>query len=76
MTASMCQDWETEQTYFARHREYGSEQAALDWMDQKFGEEYPRKGMALAMGTHRYRSDQWLINGVIRLDPEPQLSMR
>ncbi|GAA0298839.1 hypothetical protein GCM10009087_05870 [Sphingomonas oligophenolica] len=70
-----CQDWETEQTYFARHREYGSEHAALDWMVQKFGEEYPRKGMALAMGTHRYRSDQWLINGIIRLDPEPQLSM-
>lgn len=63
-----CQDWETEQTYFARLRDLGSERAALDWVENKFGEEYPRRGMALAMGTHRYRADQWLINGVIRLD--------
>lgn len=70
-----CQDWETEQTFFVRLRDRVSEQAALDWMIHKFGEEYPRKGMALAMGTHRYRPDQWLINGVIRLDPEPQLNM-
>lgn len=70
-----CQDWETEQTFFARLRETGSEQAALDWMIDKFGREYPEKGMALAMGTHRYRTDQWLINGVIRLDDEPQLML-
>jgi hypothetical protein len=44
-------------------------------MTDKFGREYPEKGMALAMGTHRYRTDQWLINGVIRLDEEPQLNL-
>jgi SulP family sulfate permease len=70
-----CQDWETEQTYFARLRDQPSEEAALAWMVQKFGEEYPAKGMALAMGTHRYRPDQWLINGVIRLNDEPQLTL-
>lgn len=70
-----CQDWETEQTYFARLKDQGSEAVALDWMLKKFGEEYPRKGMALAMGTHRYRPEQWLINGVIRLNAEPQLRM-
>lgn len=70
-----CQDWETEQTFFARLKDQGSEQAALDWVVQKFGEEYRRKGMALAMGTHRYRSEQWLINGIIRLDHVQQLSM-
>ena len=70
-----CQDWETEQTFFARLRDQASEQAALDWMIQKFGREYPEVGMALAMGTHRYRPDQWLINGVIRLREEPQLAM-
>jgi hypothetical protein len=70
-----CQDWETEQTFFARLRDQPSEAAALDWMLSKFGEEYPRKGMALAMGTHRYRLEQWLINGVIRLDEEPQLDL-
>lgn len=67
-----CQDWETEATFFRRLRESGSEQAALDWMQQKFGEEYPREGMALAMGTHRHRPDQWLVNGVIRVTESPQ----
>lgn len=70
-----CQDWETEQTFFARLRDQRSEAAALDWMVKKFGEEYPRLGMVLAMGTHRYRHDQWLINGVIRLNDDPQFMM-
>jgi hypothetical protein len=70
-----CQDWETEQTFFARLKELASEQAAVDWVLHKFGEEYPRLGMGLAMGTHSRRSEQWLINGIIRLKPEPQLSM-
>lgn len=61
-----CQDWETEATFFRRRSE-SSEEAALDWMQEKFGVEYPRDGMALAMGTHRHRPDQWLINGVIRM---------
>lgn len=70
-----CQDWETEQTFFARRQDQGSEAAALDWMLKTFGQDYPSKGMALAMGTHRYRLTQWLINGVIRLDDDPQFSL-
>ncbi len=67
-----CQDWETEATFFHRLREMGSEQAALDWMQKKFGEEYPQNGMALAMGTHRHRPDQWLVNGIIRMTKTAQ----
>jgi len=70
-----CQDWETEQTFFARRRDQGSETAALNWMVRMFGEEYPKRGMALAMGTHRFRLHQWLINGVVRIDDEPQFSL-
>lgn len=70
-----CQDWETEQTFFARLRDQSSEKAALEWMQQKFGVEYPQKGMALAMGTHRYRLEQWLINGVVRLRNAPQADL-
>ncbi len=66
-----CQDWETETTFFKRRAET-SEGLALEWMAQKFGVEFPAKGMALAMGTHRRWQDQWLINGVIRLDEEMQ----
>lgn len=70
-----CQDWETEATFLRRRAELGSEAGALDWMDQKFGVEFPREGMALAMGTHRYRHDQWLINGVLRVNRTPQLAL-
>lgn len=69
-----CQDWETEQTFFARLRDTGSEQAALSWVLNMFGEQYPERGMALAMGTHR-RRPQWLINGIIRLDDVPQMDL-
>ncbi len=67
-----CQDWETEATFFRRLNELVSEKAALDWMQQKFGVDYPREGMVLAMGTHRHRPDQWLVNGVIRMKESRQ----
>jgi hypothetical protein len=69
-----CQDWETEATFLRRRYELG-EAKAVAWMEETFGQVYPAKGMALAMGTHRYRHDQWLINGVVRLSEEPQLSL-
>jgi len=68
-----CQDWEIEATYFKWSRRYG-EQQAIERMIQRFGEEYPEKGMLLAMGTHRHWKDRWLINGVIRYHPIKQLS--
>lgn len=67
-----CQDWETEATFLRRRSEMASENEALQWMAHKFGVEFPRDGMALAMGTHRYRPDQWLINGVLRMNRTPQ----
>jgi hypothetical protein len=51
-----------------------SEAQALEWMVEKFGVEFPRDGMALAMGTHRYRADQWLINGVLRVNKTSQMA--
>lgn len=69
-----CQDWETEATFLRRRHEMG-EVKALEWMHEMFGKHYPERGMALAMGTHRYRHDQWLINGVIRLNEQPQLPL-
>ena len=69
-----CQDWETEATFLRRRRKMG-ESAALNWMQEMFGERYVERGMALAMGTHRYRHDQWLINGIIRIDDSSQLTL-
>jgi hypothetical protein len=69
-----CQDWETEATFLRRRSEVLSEVRALEWMVEKFGVEFPRNGMALAMGTHRYRADQWLINGVLRVNKTSQMA--
>mgnify|MGYP001164685269 CR=1 FL=1 len=69
-----CQDWEMEATYFNWAKRYG-EVKALAEMRRVFGEDYPQKGMLLAMGTHSLYPDTWLINGVIRLDEIRQFSL-
>ena len=69
-----CQDWEIEATFYKWSKEYG-EDYALKEMRRVFGEEYPSKGMLLAMGTHSRYPETWLINGVIRLDEITQLSL-
>ncbi|WP_141400364.1 hypothetical protein [Magnetospirillum sp. 15-1] len=69
-----CQDWEIEATFFKWSNTYG-ESKALENMQTRFGEEYPRKGMLLAMGTHSLHPDTWLINGIIRLDEVQQLTL-
>ena len=70
----VCQDWEIDATFFNWRQLYG-ETAALERMARVFGEDYPRKGMLLAMGTHSLYPDTWLINGVIRLDRIAQMSL-
>lgn len=70
-----CIDWETEATFFNWRRRYG-EKEALRLMKEKFGEEYPEKGVAFAMGTHRVRMfNRWLLSGVLRLDVDDQLTL-
>jgi len=66
-----CQDWETEATFLRRRAEFQSETQALDWMQNKFGVELPARGIVLAMGTHKRRLDQWLINGIVQVASEP-----
>ncbi|BAR63515.1 putative uncharacterized protein (plasmid) [Bradyrhizobium diazoefficiens] len=62
-----CQDWEIEATFHKWSRLYG-ESKALSEMQRVFGEELPKKGMLLAMGTYSLHPDTWLINGVVRQD--------
>jgi hypothetical protein len=69
-----CQDWETDAAFFNWNRHYG-EQKALEHMQHVFGDDYPKKGMVLAMGTHSLYPDVWLINGIIRLDEITQMSL-
>lgn len=66
-----CQDWETEATFFKWSHLYG-EARALEEMHRVFGEEYPKKGVLFAMGTHSQYPETWLMNGVVRLDDVKQ----
>ena len=69
-----CEDWETA-AMFNRFQRLMGTPAALDTMSVTFNEEYPAAGMVFAMGTHSRHPDQWLLIGVLRLDPEPQQAL-
>lgn len=69
-----CQDWEIEATFFKWAKLNGEKRALAD-VRRVFGEEYPSKGMLLAMGTHSLYPNTWLINGVVRQDEIQQLSL-
>ena len=68
-----CHDWETEQTFLKWRDLYGEERALTD-MKRVFGEEYPQRGMVLALGTHSQRNWQWMIIGILRMDVTNQTS--
>lgn len=70
----VCHDWETSAMYWQRSKEVGRE-GALKWMSEIFNSRYPAKGMVFAMGTHSRWPEQWLLNGVIRLDEVDQLPL-
>jgi hypothetical protein len=69
-----CDDWETAATFYRREQSVGAKEAITS-MEKTFSEEYPEKGMAFAMGTHSRRAEQWLLVGVLRLDPVKQPSL-
>lgn len=69
-----CQDWEIEATFYRWRRSYGEERALAE-MQRVFGEEYPMKGMLLAMGTHSLYPNTWLINGIVRLNEVEQMAL-
>ena len=57
---------------FWRERKRTSETEALRWMDGTFNEEYPRRGMAFAIGNMAKRPQTWQLLGVLRLDEVKQ----
>lgn len=67
-----CIDWETEAAFFNWKSKYGEERAIIE-MKRKFGQEFPEKGVAFAMGTHRVEMfKRWLLSGVLRIDEQRQ----
>jgi hypothetical protein len=71
---NVCDDWETAAMFDNFSHRYGQAQA-LRLMDKAFNDEYPRKGMALALGTHSRYPGTWLLVGVIRLDRVSQMTL-
>jgi hypothetical protein len=69
-----CDDWETAAMFRNFSREYGEERA-IALMKQTFERDYPKRGMAFAMGTHSRYPDIWLLVGVLRLDVPDQLTL-
>ncbi len=69
-----CEDWETATMFYKFEKILGA-QPALERMGVVFNEEYVAAGMAFAMGTHSRHPDQWLLVGVLRLNPVPQTAL-
>lgn len=63
-----CGDWETVATLYRQGRQYG-EEAALQHLDKMYNQQYPDKGMVLALGNMAKKPKTWLLLGVLRLDP-------
>jgi hypothetical protein len=64
-------DWEAHAMFF-RERQRSNEKQALEWMSTVFNEEYPKRGMAFALGNMAKRKHTWQLLGVIRLDDNKQ----
>jgi hypothetical protein len=67
-------DWEAHAMFW---RECGRSNAAeaLRWMSGKFNDEYPKAGMAFALGNQAKRPQTWQLLGVIRLDDSGQAGL-
>nr|WP_319389134.1 hypothetical protein [uncultured Cohaesibacter sp.] len=70
----LCDDWETNAAFYKLSKSY-PEHKVIETLKRRYSEEYPHKGMALAFGTHSQRPWQWLLVGIVRVDPLKELSL-
>jgi len=61
-------DWEAHAMYYRGLQRGMSATEVLNWMDHTFNVEYPRLGMAFAVGNQAKRPQVWQLLGVLRLD--------
>jgi len=69
-----CGDWETYAMFWKLSKKYGRD-GTLKRMNDIFNNQYPRKGMAIAMGTMAKRPKTWTMLGILRVDrvAQPEL---
>lgn len=65
-------DWESHAMFFNGRRREGSEQAALNWMDQVYNEQYARDGMLFCVGNVASRPQTWQLLGVLKVEADEQ----
>lgn len=68
-------DWEAHAMFYHARKRGMSEQEALDWMDHRFNDEYPTKGMLFAVGNQAKRPHVWQLLGVLRIDEMTQTTL-
>jgi hypothetical protein len=61
-------DWEAHAMYYRGRQRGLSDAEVLDWMNQTFNVDYPKSGMAFAVGNQAKRPQVWQLLGVLRLD--------
>ena len=72
-----CDDWETATAFTKFDQKYG-EARAVDYLKQKYEQQYFEAGLVLGFSTHSRRNveyntkNQWLLVGLIRLDETHQ----
>ena len=64
-------DWESHAMFFQQARRTSGNDA-LKWMNHVFNEDYPKRGMAFALGNQAKRPQTWQLLGVLRLDASIQ----
>jgi len=69
-----CDDWETSTAFF-RRRAASDETSALASLQETYEHDFPKRGMAFALGTHSRRKSQWLLVGVLRVDDTLQTEL-
>lgn len=69
-----CGDWETHATFFKWQRQYGDAET-LRKLSGLYNDDYPSRGVVLALGNKAKRPQTWQLLGVIRLDETGQLNM-
>src|SRR5690606_31003312 len=75
-----CDDWETVAAFNRFDRQYG-ERRAIEFLKEKYEQQYFAAGLVLGFSTHSRRNlenadrNQWLLVGMIRLDETAQSSL-
>lgn len=70
-----CDDWETSTAFLRRRSASGSEAEALHSLKSTYEDDYAKRGLRFALGTHKRRQDQWLLVGVLRVNESPQIEL-